>query len=103
MSERDAHNEHESAVSVAEMGGCPETDLHGRDAVDAAMEAERFLAEAYRRGYGVVKLVHGRGTGALQEAMRRLLDRHPLVAYARGSHNPGEQGAVMYAVIAKKI
>jgi len=87
-------------MSVAEMGGCPETDLHGRDVVDAEMEAERFLAAAYRQGDQVVKIIHGRGTGTLQEAMRRLLSRHPLVAYARGSHNPNEQGAVMYAVIA---
>lgn len=94
---------YESAVSLAEMGGCPETDLHGRDTVDANMEAERFLAEAYRQGHAVVKIIHGRGTGALREAMCRLLAGHPLVAYARGSHNPNEQGAVMYAVIAKNV
>lgn len=103
MTERETQNEFESAVSIAEMGGCPETDLHGRDVVEAEMETERFLAEAYRRGDHVVKVIHGRGTGKLQDAMRRLLSRHPLVAYARGSHNPNEQGAVMYAVIAKKI
>lgn len=103
MTEREHATEWESAVSIAEMGGCPETDLHGRDVVDAEMEAERFLSAAYRQGDAVVKIIHGRGTGRLQEAMRRLLSRHPLVAYARGSHNPSEQGAVMYAVLAKKI
>jgi DNA mismatch repair protein MutS2 len=85
------------------MGGCPETDLHGLDVVDAETRIDRFLAEAHAQEYAVVKIIHGRGTGRLQEATRRLLDRHPLVAYARGSHNPNEQGGVIYAVMAKAL
>ncbi len=102
MRERSSQTDWDSAISIAEMGGAPETDLHGRDVVDAEMETERFLAEAYRQGYPVVKIIHGRGTGTLQDAMRRLLARHPLVAYARASGNPHELGAVIYAAIAKK-
>jgi len=103
MSECETRNEFESLISIAEMGGAPEIDLHGYDVVDAQMETERFLAEAYRMEYQIVKIIHGRGTGRLQEAIGRLLSSHPLVAYSRGSTNPNEQGAVMYAVIAKPV
>jgi DNA mismatch repair protein MutS2 len=102
MIEQNMRLQWESAVSIAEMGGAPEVDLHGCDVVDAEMRVERFLAESYRLGESVVKIVHGRGTGVLQDAMRRLLSNHSLVAYSRGSTNPHEQGAVMYALIANK-
>lgn len=101
MNDRAIQTEWESAVTVAELGGAPETDLHGRDVVDATMEIERFLAEAYRLGYPAVRIIHGRGTGTLQDATRALLARHPLVSYFRPSENPGEIGAVTYAAIAK--
>ena len=86
-------------MSVAEMGGCPEVDLHGKDAIDAVTTVEGFLARAYRQGDSVVKIVHGKGTGKLQDAIRSLLRDHPLVVASSGSSRLDEMGAVIYAVI----
>lgn len=103
MIERQTHPDEEFAISLAEMGGAPEIDLHGRDAVDAELETERFLSQAYACGESVVKIIHGKGTGTLRRAVERLLGDHPLVSYSRGSMNPGELGAVAYAALRKRI
>lgn len=86
-------------MSVAEMGGCPEVDLHGKDVIDAITTVEGFLARSYRDGEPVVKIVHGKGTGKLQDAIRSLLRDHPLVVASGGSSRMDEMGAVIYAVI----
>ncbi len=90
-------------MSVAEMGGCPEVDLHGKDVIDAETTVEGFLSKAYRHGDSVVKIVHGKGTGTLQDAIRKLLRDHPLVVASSGSSRMDEMGAVIYAVIRRAV
>jgi DNA mismatch repair protein MutS2 len=48
--------------------------------VDEALPlVERFLDQAAREGYPEIRIVHGKGTGALRAAVRDLLAQHPLV------------------------
>lgn len=55
--------------------------------VDAALaHVEKFLDQAALQGRGEVRIIHGKGTGALMRAVRELVERHPLVEAAR----PGE-------------
>ena len=55
--------------------------------IDEAMpKLERFLHDKYRQGYTEVKIIHGKGTGALRLTVRRELGRHTLVKRFR----PGE-------------
>ena len=59
--------------------GTQELDLRGLRAVDALLRLEEFLDGAMRDGLGSVRVIHGRGTGALRNAVRELLARHTLV------------------------
>ncbi len=59
--------------------GTQELDLRGLRAADALVRLEEFLDGAMRDGLGSVRVIHGRGTGALRHAVREHLARHTLV------------------------
>lgn len=60
--------------------------------VDEAMEAlDRYLDQASLAGMDKVLIIHGQGTGALRDAVRRQADAHGLVTSVRAGHR-GEGG-----------
>ncbi|BDV41694.1 endonuclease MutS2 [Geotalea uraniireducens] len=63
-----------------------ELKLLGLRVDDALTRLEQFLNRASLEGYGELRIVHGKGTGALMRAVREHLDGHPLVREFR----PGE-------------
>ena len=55
-----------------------ELDLRGLRAEEALEQLEGFLDKAIRDGLSSVRIIHGRGTGALRQAVRERLSSHPL-------------------------
>jgi DNA mismatch repair protein MutS2 len=55
-------------------------DVRGQRAEAARAAVRAHIDEAAMVGLESVRIVHGRGTGALRVAIREELDRHPLVA-----------------------
>jgi DNA mismatch repair protein MutS2 len=71
-----------------------EVDLRGMRVEEALVRLEEFLDQALRDGLSSVRIIHGRGTGALREAVRDHLERHPLArTYAPESPDRGGNGA----------
>ena len=66
--------------------------LIGRTTDEARDLFEKYLDDAFMAGMANVRLVHGKGTGALRKAVRSLLSDHPLVESFRDGE-PGEGGA----------
>lgn len=66
-------------------------DLRGLRTDDALSMAVSFLDRAINDERRVCFLIHGHGTGALKEAIRRELKSSPYVRYFRAGH-PGEGG-----------
>jgi DNA mismatch repair protein MutS2 len=66
--------------------------LLGRTTDEARDLVEQYLDDAFMAGLATVRLVHGKGTGALRRAVRTLLGDHPLVASFRDGE-PAEGGA----------
>ncbi len=64
-----------------------ELDLRGMTVEEALPTLEKYLDDAYMAGLSPVRIVHGKGTGALRRAVREALRQHPLVA----SFRPGDQ------------
>jgi DNA mismatch repair protein MutS2 len=58
----------------------PQLDVRGQRAEAARAAVRAHVDEAAMVGLETVRIVHGRGTGALRVAIREELDRHPLVA-----------------------
>jgi DNA mismatch repair protein MutS2 len=57
----------------------PELDVRGGSSDDARQAARAYVDAAHLAGRGEVRIIHGRGTGALRKAVRAELARHPLV------------------------
>jgi DNA mismatch repair protein MutS2 len=62
-------------------------DLRGLRADDAVAMATTFLDRSLNEGRRVAFLVHGHGTGALRDAIRKELRESPYVAFFRGGES----------------
>jgi len=78
-----------------------ELNLRGKLVEDGLEELERYLERAYSSGLLFVRIVHGKGTGKLREAVRNALKSSPYVAsFEEPKENEGGAG-VTVAKIAK--
>lgn len=57
-----------------------ELHLRGLTVEEALEEVDRYLDEAFLAHYREVRIVHGKGTGALRRAVQEHLSRHPHVS-----------------------
>jgi len=92
-------------VSRASDGGAggrgigPELMLLGKTTDEARDLVEQYLDDAFMAGLPHVRLVHGKGTGALRKAVRTLLSSHPLVdSFRDGEPSEGGAGATVAAL-----
>jgi len=65
-----------------------ELDLRGQRVDDALDRAERYLEQGFTSGMPFGRIIHGRGTGAVRQAVRDLLDHS---AYVHRWENGGEK------------
>ena len=73
--------------------------LLGKTTDEARDLVEQYLDDAFMAGLPSVRLVHGKGTGALRKTVRTLLSSHPLVASFRdGEPSEGGAGATVAAL-----
>jgi dsDNA-specific endonuclease/ATPase MutS2 len=54
-------------------------DLHAFVPRDVPSVVDEYLAQAVARGFGEVRLIHGRGTGVQRAIVQKILARHPFV------------------------
>jgi len=77
----------------------PELLLLGRTTDEARDAVEKYLDDAFVAGLPSVRLVHGKGSGALRKAVRDLLAGHPLVdSFRDGEPREGGAGATVAAL-----
>ncbi|MBX6377731.1 MAG: endonuclease MutS2 [Clostridia bacterium] len=69
----------------------PEIHLRGLTVAEALERLEKYLDDAVLAGLDEVRIVHGKGTGALRQAVAQWLQQHPRVAEFRLG-GPGEGG-----------
>ena len=73
-----------------------ELDLRGQRADDALEQLERYLDAAYLAGLPFVRLIHGKGTGKLRQAVREALQGHPQVkSFEAGGEKEGGDGVTV--------
>jgi len=62
-----------------------EIDLRGQTVDEGLMMLERYIDSAYTAQLPWVRIIHGKGTGKLRQAVRDMLRANDLVS----SHEPG--------------
>lgn len=73
-----------------------ELDLRGYRAAEIEAMLDAYLEQAYRAGMPFVRVIHGKGTGALRKVVRDFLAGHPAVAkYESAPANQGGDGATV--------
>jgi len=71
-------------------------DLRGRRVDEVEDEVDRYLNDAYLAGLPFVRLIHGKGTGALRQVVRQYLASHPLVkSYHSADPEQGGEGVTV--------
>ena len=73
-----------------------ELDLRGMDSVEAICVLDRYLDEAMRSNISPVRIIHGKGTGALRSAVHQSLRKNKFVKNFRlGIYGEGEDGVTI--------
>ncbi|HYH11667.1 MAG TPA: Smr/MutS family protein, partial [Thermomicrobiales bacterium] len=73
-----------------------ETDLRGLRAAEVEERVEQYVHDAYLAGLPWVRIIHGKGTGALRKVVRDVLQAHPVVERAEtAKQNEGGDGATV--------
>jgi DNA mismatch repair protein MutS2 len=93
----------ESAAISRTAGASPgiELNLRGKLVEDGLDEMERYLEKAYSAGLLFVRIIHGKGTGKMREAVRKALKSSPYVASFEEPKDAEGGAGVTVASIAK--
>ena len=85
-----------SAEKLSRMAARPEIDLRGMMTDEALPILERYLDNARMGKLNVVTVIHGKGTGALRQAVHQGLKRDENVkSYRLGRFGEGETGVTI--------
>ena len=84
-----------SVTSNMNRRGGMELDIRGYLGDDGVMEVERFIDSAIMSGLSQVVIIHGKGTGALREAVHAALRRMPVKSFRLGAYGEGEAGVTV--------
>ena len=89
---RPAHSGREMKLAATS----PEIDLRGMDSIEAISVLERYIDEAMRGNLQSVRIIHGKGTGALRSAVQQILKKNKFVKKFRlGVYGEGEDGVTI--------
>ncbi len=85
-----------SVTSNMSRRGGMELDIRGMLGDEGVMEMEKFIDGALMSGLSQVVIIHGKGTGALREAVHSALRRTPGVkSFRLGEYGEGEAGVTV--------
>ncbi|MEE8162830.1 MAG: endonuclease MutS2 [Anaerolineae bacterium] len=93
----------ERLVSVSEVSSPGlELNLRGQTVEEVMPRLDKYLNDAYLAGLHQVRIIHGKGTGALRRVVRDSVANHPLVAgWRSGDEHEGGEGATVVKLVSR--
>ena len=89
---RPAHSGREMQASAPSM----EVDLRGMDTIEAVCVLDRFVDGAVRGNLQTIRIIHGKGTGAVRAAVHQSLKKNKFIKKFRlGVYGEGEDGVTI--------
>ena len=80
-----------------------ELDLRGERVESGLEQLGNYLDNAYLGNLPWVRIIHGKGTGAMRDAVRNILREHPLVSkYRPGDMGEGGDGVTVAHLVTDK-
>jgi len=79
-------------------------ELHLRQLTvdEALLKLDQYLNDTFMAGLYQVRIIHGKGTGTLRQAVREQLTNHPLVkSYRPGGYGEGGAGVTIVELALK--
>lgn len=84
-------NEHDKKATITD-----EIRLRQLTVDEALFRLDQYLHDAFMAGLIQVRVVHGKGTGTLRQAIQRVLAEHPLIkSYRTGDYGEGGIGVTI--------
>jgi DNA mismatch repair protein MutS2 len=73
-----------------------EIDLRGMDTIEAVCVLDRYMDEAMRSNRSMVRIIHGKGTGAVRNAVHQALRKNKFIkSFRLGVYGEGEDGVTI--------
>ncbi|GIK42046.1 MAG: endonuclease MutS2 [Chloroflexota bacterium] len=73
-----------------------ELDLRGQVTEEALLRLDQYLDQAFLARLPWVRIIHGKGSGALRQAVRQELSGHPMISsYRPGDESEGGEGVTV--------
>jgi len=67
---------------------------------EALFRLDQYLNDAFMAGLPSVRIVHGKGTGTLRQAVHEVLAKHPLVkSFRPGDYGEGDYGVTIVELV----
>ncbi len=93
------HRYKQSVKATKSANIATELDLRGFMVSEALGEVEKFIDDAYLSSLATIRIIHGKGTGALRKAVQDFLRKHPHVkSYRLGQFGEGETGVTVVEI-----
>jgi DNA mismatch repair protein MutS2 len=98
--DRESSNSQPAAFNLKNSPGM-EISLRGKLVEDGLDELDKYLEKAYSAGLPFVRIVHGKGTGRMREAVRTALKDSPYVSSFEEAHDNEGGAGVTVAKLAR--
>jgi len=94
-----AYNKKRSTSTSVQQTAQTEVDVRGTTVDEAVIEVDKVIDMAIMRGLNEIRVIHGKGTGALRAGLHQHFRRHPSIkSFRLGVYGEGENGVTIIEV-----